>query len=121
MATIKTFEEIKAWQKARMVTKAIYEISKIGEFRTDFELQKQMKRASVSMMANIAEGHGRRTNKEFANHLNIARGSCHEVQALLYVALDLNYIGSDYFKKIYSDLAEISKMTLSFARYLRRN
>lgn len=119
MPSFKKFEDILAWKKARVVTRSVYDISKKREFSKDYELQKQMKRASVSIMANIAEGFGRRTNKEFANQLNIARGSAIEVQALLYVALDQKYIGNVEFDQIYADLSEVSKMTLSLARYLR--
>ena len=120
MASFRTFEEINAWKKARIVTKSIYSISKKGDFATDYELKNQIKRASVSIMANIAEGFGRRTNKEFANYLNVARASAIEVQALLYVASDQNYIDDKVFSSLYSDLTEVSKMTLSLAQYLRK-
>ena len=86
MTTFKRFEEIHAWQKARYVTQKIYKYSNASEFARDFGLRDQMRRASVSIMANIAEGHGRRTRSEFANFLNIARGSAIELQSHLYVA-----------------------------------
>lgn len=119
MATFKKFEEIQAWQKAREITKKIYLMSNQGEFVRDFSLRDQMKRASVSIMANIAEGHGRRTKTEFANFLNIARGSAVELQSHLYVALDLAYISQIEFDETFSQLDEVSKMTVSLARYLR--
>jgi four helix bundle protein len=121
MATFKKFEEIQAWQKAREVTKKIYSISNKERVSKDFSLRDQMKRASVSIMANIAEGHGRRTSAEFANFLNIARGSAIELQSHLYVALDLNYINQDEFKETYEMLDEVSKMTVALAQYLRRS
>jgi four helix bundle protein len=120
MSTFKRFEEIQAWQKAREITKKVYSMSDSGIFAKDFSLRDQMKRASVSIMANIAEGHGRRTATEFANFLNIARGSAIELQSHLYVALDLNYINENEFKKTYEMLDEVSKMTLSLAQYLRK-
>jgi four helix bundle protein len=120
MSTFKRFEEIQAWQKAREITKKVYSMSDSGIFAKDFSLRDQMKRASVSIMANIAEGHGRRTATEFANFLNIARGSAIELQSHLYVALDLNYINENEFKKTYVMLDEVSKMTLSLAQYLRK-
>lgn len=120
MATFKKFEEIQAWQKAREVTQKIYSISNKGDFAKDFTLRDQMKRATVSIMANIAKGRGRRTKTEFANFLNIARGSAMELQSHLYVALDLQYIGQTDFDRIYEVLDEISRMTVSLAQYLRK-
>lgn len=78
-----------------------------------------MRRAAVSVMANIAEGHGRRTEVEFANFLNQARGSAVELQSHLYVALDLGYVRDNDFRELYDLLTEISKMTLSLSQYLR--
>lgn len=89
-------------------------------FSKDFSLRDQMKRASVSVMANVAEGHGRRTSTEFANFLNISRGSAIELQSHLYIALDLNYINQSEFNEAYEMLDEVSKMTLSLAQYLRK-
>ena len=120
MATFTKFEEIQAWQKAREITKKTYLISNKGDFAKDFSLRDQMKRAAVSIMANIAEGHGRRTKTEFANFLNIARGSAVELQSHLYVALDLRYISQDEFAGLYGMLDEVSRMTVSLAKYLRR-
>jgi len=121
MASFSKFEEIQAWQKAREVTTAVYGLSKSGEFAKDFGLKDQIRRASVSVMANIAEGHGRRTNLEFANFLNVSRGSVAEVQSHLYVARALGYISSAEFDQIYASLSEISRMTLSLAKYLRQS
>ena len=121
MATFKKFEEIQAWQKAREITKRIYFLSNKDNFARDFSLRDQIKRASISIMANIAEGHGRRTTTEFANFLNIARGSAIELQSHLYVALDLNYINQKEFDETYQMLDEVSRMTISLAQYLRRS
>ncbi|MDQ3798895.1 MAG: four helix bundle protein [Acidobacteriota bacterium] len=97
----------------------IYKITAASDFAKDFGLRDQIRRAAVSIMANIAEGHGRRTNIEFANFLNVARGSVAEVQSHLYVALGLNYINQKDFDELYQKLTEISRMTLSLAQYLR--
>jgi four helix bundle protein len=119
MAKFSKFEEIQAWQKAYDITLLIYKITAEEKFTRDFGLKDQIRRASVSIMANIAEGHGRRTNVEFANFLNIARGSAAEVQSHLYIALGLNYINQKEFDELYQTLTEISRMTLSLAQYLR--
>ena len=119
MGTFKRFEDIQVWQKAREGTRSVYLMSNQGDFARDFSLRDQMKRASVSIMANIAEGHGRRTSIEFANFLNIARGSAIELQSHLYVARDLSYISDDQFRNTYETLDEISRMTIALAQYLR--
>lgn len=119
MRKFSKFEEIQAWQKAKDVTLGVYQITSNSEFAKDFGLKDQIRRASVSIMANIAEGHGRKTNAEFANFLNIARGSVAEVQSHLYVAIGLNYISQKDFDALYQTLPEISRMLLSLAQYLR--
>ena len=119
MATFKRFEDIQAWQKARQATSMIYEITAGKPFAKDFGLCGQIQRASVSIMANIAEGFGRHSDKEFANFLNIAHGSVAEVQSHLYVALDLKLIDEPTFKKLCDLLAEISRMIFSLATHLR--
>ncbi|HBR57037.1 MAG TPA: four helix bundle protein [Blastocatellia bacterium] len=118
MGTIKRFEDILAWQKARQITNSIYKITTSDEFSKDFGLKEQIRRASVSIMANIAEGFARRSDKDFANFLNISRSSAAEVQSHLYVALDQNYIQQNNFDKIYFELEEVSKMIFSFAKHL---
>ena len=99
MSSFQRFEDIEAWQKARELTKAIYAMSNDGQFARDFGLRDQIRRASVSIMSNIAEGFGRGGNKEFIQFLSTAKGSASEVQAQLYVALDAGYINQDQFQK----------------------
>lgn len=100
MSAFQRFEEIEAWQKARELTKVIYAVSNDGQFARDFGLRDQMRRASVSIMSNIAEGFGRGGNKEFIQFLSIAKGSASEVQAQLYVALDAKHISEEQFKSL---------------------
>ena len=121
MAKFERFEEILAWQKARDVIPQVYRCSSNGHFAQDFGLKDQIRRAAVSVMANIAEGHGRRSNTEFANFLNLARGSAAEAQSHLHIALGLGYIERDTFETLYDSLEEVSKMTLSLAKYLRNS
>src|SRR5688572_16976277 len=101
MSTFKRFEDIQAWQKAREITALVYSISRNGEFVRDFGLRDQIRRSSVSIMANIAEGCARRSDKDFAHFLNISRSSVAEVQSHLYVALDQGYIERTDFDRIY--------------------
>lgn len=119
MSTFKRFEDIQAWQKARVIAKEIYIVSGKGEFGKDFDLRSQIRRSSVSIMANIAEGQGRRTNKDFANFLNISLGSIAETKSHLYLALDLSYVSQNSFDEIYEKLDEAGRMIFSLSNHLR--
>ncbi|MDQ3491316.1 MAG: four helix bundle protein [Acidobacteriota bacterium] len=112
------FEDIVAWQKARDVNKLIYSVTSENCFARDFALRDQIRRSSISIMANIAEGFGRHSNKEFANFLNIARGSAFEVQSHLYVAFDLAYISEPGFRELHGSLDEICRMLYALRKRL---
>ncbi|HZE71688.1 MAG TPA: four helix bundle protein [Pyrinomonadaceae bacterium] len=119
MATFKKFEDILAWQKARKATRQVYEATKHVSFAKDFGLRDQIQRASVSIMANIAEGFGRHSDREFANFLNIAHASVSEIQSHLYVALALGYVSENAFRSLYDQFDEVSRMTLALSVHLR--
>ena len=120
MATIEKFEEIEAWKLARQVTRSIYEISSSGNFAKDYALCNQIRRASISILSNIAEGFERSGNKEFLNFLAIAKGSCGEVRAQLYVALDQRYVDELKFEEVSANLLETSRVIAGFMRYLQQ-
>ncbi|MCA1795701.1 MAG: four helix bundle protein [Desulfotignum sp.] len=84
------FEGLVAWQKARELTRNIYQVTGEGDFARDFGLKDQIRRAAVSIMSNIAEGYDRGGRAEFHQFLVIAKGSCAEVRSQLYVAYDVN-------------------------------
>jgi len=119
VAAFKRFEDIKAWQKAREATREIYKQTAKASFAKDFGLRDQGQRASVSVMANIAEGFGRHSDKEFANFLNVAHASVSESQSHLYVALDLGYLSKDDFVRLYSIFDEVSRITMALAKHVR--
>jgi len=89
---IKTFRDLRIYQMAREQSRQIYQITRKPPFSKDYSLAKQAQSASVSVMANIAEGFERANNKEFVMFLYIAKGSCGEVGAHLDAALDQKYI-----------------------------
>jgi four helix bundle protein len=120
MPKIERFEDIQAWQKARILVKEVYSASNSGRFAKDFGLRDQIRRAAVSIMLNIAEGFARKTSKEFIQYLVIAHGSAAEVQAALYVALDQEYLSKAEFNKLYEMTSDVSKMILGFINYLRK-
>lgn len=121
MPNIDRFEDIESWKRARVITQKIYELSSIGDFSRDFGLKDQIRRSSVSIMSNIAEGFERDGNKEFTNFLSIAKGSCGEVRSQLYVALDQKFITSEDFEWTYDQLSQTGRMIGGFMNYLRES
>lgn len=107
---IESFTDLIAWQKARELTKHIYRITKCQGFVSDFALKDQIRRASVSIMSNIAEGFDRAGRRDFHRFLVMAKGSCAEVRSQLYVALDAEYIEQDSFEKLLNQTKEVSRI-----------
>ena len=121
MARIEKFEDIDAWKSAREVTRLIYLISSSGNFSKDFALVNQIRRASISILSSIAEGFERDGDKEFIQFLTIAKGSCGEVRAQLYVALDQQYIDKEQYLLVHNKLIETSKMISGLIKYLQQS
>jgi four helix bundle protein len=115
------FEDIEAWQKGRELKQAVYRHSKRGEFARDFALREQIRRAVISVTANIAEGFERRGNREFIQLLSNSKGSCGEVQNHLYTALDEQYVTKDEFEKLYAQAAEVGRLIGGFMNYLQHS
>lgn len=121
MAKFNTFEEIIAWQKARIFNKRIYEITNNENFKRDFEFVKQIRRASLSIASNIAEGFERNTDKEFIYFLYVAKGSAAEVRSQLYLTSDLSYITKVEFEQIFVEISDISKLLSGLIKYLNKS
>lgn len=116
---IEKFEDIKAWQSARELVNKIYNISGIGGFEKDYSLKDQVRRAVVSIMANIAEGFDSSSPTEFIRFLVIARRSATELQSHLYVAFDRKYIDKEQFDRVYNNAVEVKNLIYGFIRYLK--
>lgn len=121
MATIKKFEDIEAWQKARVLCNEIYRISNDTALSKDFRLRDQINAASGSIMDNIAEGFERGGKLEFINFLGIAKGSCAEVRSQLYRLLDRTYITNEKFIELYKLSEEIGSMIGGLINYLNKS
>jgi four helix bundle protein len=119
MSAILKFEEMERWQKARTIAKTVYLLSEKEKFSRDYGLRDQIRRASVSIMSNIAEGFERGTNKEFIQFLYIAKGSSGEVRTQLYIAFDLGYINKVEFENLSAELLALSKQISGFIKYLK--
>lgn len=118
MGKFKSFEEINSWQKARVFNKRIYDITDGENFKKDYDLVRQIRRASISISSNIAEGFERNTDKEFVYFLYIAKASAGEVRSQLYLALDLNYVSKIEFEGLFENVSNISKLISGFIKYL---
>jgi four helix bundle protein len=114
MAKIEKFEDIEAWKSARAVAKLVYAASNGEKFCRDFALCNQIRRAAVSILSNIAEGFERGGNKEFIQFLAVAKGSCGEVRAQMYVALDQGYVEEIKFREIVEKLNETGRMIAGY-------
>ena len=104
---IERFEDIIAWQKAKILTEEIYILFADSK---DYGFKDQIQRASVSIMNNIAEGFERKSNKEFKQFLFIAKGSCGEVRSMLILAKELHKLKEKESEKLIERSEEISKM-----------
>lgn len=119
---IERFEDIIAWQEARKAVRNIYAVVDLNSnFQNDLRFKSQITSSAVSVMSNIAEGFSRNSNKEFIRFLFIAKGSIAELQSLLYVAFDLQYIPKTKFEEIYSHIDSIARLISRFITYLKRH
>ncbi len=110
MGRIERFEDLIAWQKARELTQAIYEVTRQGAFAKDFGLSGQIQRAAVSIMSNIAEGFERGGRGEFHQFLSTAKASCAEVRSQLYVSLDVGYLDKATFNRLMQQAEEVARI-----------
>jgi four helix bundle protein len=121
MSGFRRFEDIEAWQRGRELARLIYGASATGPLARDFGLRDQLRRASVSIVSNIAEGFERGGTTEFRQFLSIAKGSAGEVKAELYVALDASYISQAQFDEMYALATEAGRMIGGLMRHLSQS
>jgi len=115
---IERFEDLEVWETARVLTRRVYEVTNEGPFARDYGLRDQIRRASVSVMSNIAEGFESRTQALFIEFLGRAKGSSGEVRAQLYVAFDANYLGAPQFEELHQLATSSSRQLRGFMTYL---
>ncbi len=118
MPTITRFEDIEAWQTARELTRQIYELTGHGQFAGDFGLRDQMRRASVSIMSNIAEGFESRTGQLFIEYLGRAKASAGELRAQIYIARDIMYLNQSDFSQLFDLCDKCSRQISRLMQYL---
>jgi len=119
MPGIERFEEVEAWREARCLSQTVYRLTHTTAFAKDEGLCGQVQRAAVSIMANIAEGFGSGSDREFLRFLRYALRSASELQSHLYVALDQCYIAEESFGSVCGHILKVKSLIGGFARYLR--
>jgi len=118
---IKSFKDLKIWQKGIQLVEDVYALSKALPKEEIYGLQSQLRRSAVSIPSNIAEGFARIHNKEYRNFLYIALGSCAELTTQIIIASRLKYIEGLKAETILSNIEVISKMTMSLIKKLNTN
>ena len=121
MATIRRFEDLECWQEARELVKIVYSFTKKNEFKKDYELVRQLRKSSVSSMANTAEGFHRNSAKDFMRFLDYSRSSVAETLSHLYAALDQNYINEKEMMQVKKQADIVWKKINNFISYLSKN
>lgn len=121
MSSIQKFEDIEAWKLARALANRIYDVTSKSDFSRDYGLRDQIRRASISIVSNIAEGFERDGDREFLQFLFVAKGSCGEVRAQLHLAYDRKYLTEDEFGELTQKTLQLSRMIAGLTKYLRQS
>lgn len=117
----KSFEETDVWKESRELVKLVYKLTNGLTFKKDHGLTDQVRRASVSILSNIAEGFERGSNAELLHFLYVAKGSAGEVRAQMYVALDQGYVSQTDRLKVHELCINISSQIAGLIKYLKRS
>lgn len=119
MATINNYTEINSWKSALILFGELNSLFKSNiELTKEWEIRSQVIRASLSIMNNIAEGFGRKTNKEFIRFLSISRGSCYEVESMIHALQHTQKISRDEAEHFFSLITDIRKNLAGLSKYL---
>lgn len=121
MGTVKELEQLETWKTGRELAGMVYKLTGVGAFANDFALRDQIRRASVSVMSNVAEGFDSRTGSLFIDFLGRAKASAAEVKSQLYIALDCSYIDEEQFAAAYDLCDKTARQIYSLTQYLERS
>jgi four helix bundle protein len=120
MGKTNSFKDLIAWQKAHLFVLSIYKASKSFPKEEVFALTSQIRRASVSVAANIAEGYKKKTLPNKINFLNISEGSLEEVKYYITLAKDLDYISESIYNSLMNDAEEVGKLISGYDKFLQK-
>lgn len=115
---ITKFEELDCWRSARELVRLVYTVSNEGLLARDFGTKDQFKRAALSTMNNIAEGFGRKSDKEFIRFLDFSQSSALEVMSITYVLEDMDYLSKETLAQIRKKTEDTKRLALGMIRYL---
>lgn len=118
MSDEKNYKNLEVWKESRKLVSAIYLTVSVFPEDEKFGLSSQLKRASISVPSNIAEGMGRNSNKETRQFFYIAKGSLYEIETQIYLALDLNFITEEKAEQIFNQIIIVRKLIIGFIKYL---
>ncbi|MCE2958930.1 MAG: four helix bundle protein [Bacteroidota bacterium] len=116
---MRNFKDLIVWKKAHENALIIYELTKSFPKEEQYGITSQLRRASVSIPTNIAEGSGKFTQKDFANFLQISLGSSHETEYLILLSFDLKYINEYDYKNLNQSINEVKAMLISLIKKIR--
>jgi len=116
---MQNYKDLKVWEKSHLFTVKIYEVTKSFPKEELYSLTNQIRRASSSIPANIAEGCGKNSNSDFANFLNISLGSANESEYFLILSKDLSYLNEENYNILYKIINEIKSMLISLISKVR--
>lgn len=116
---MQNFKDLKVWEKAHQFTLSVYKFSAHFPKEETYGLTNQIRRASASIPANIAEGCGKKSQLDLANFLNIALGSSNEVEYFLILAKDLNYLSQENFELLSAEINQIKAMLINLITKVR--
>jgi len=116
----KDYKSLNVWKESRKLVKMIYELTAKFPDNEKFGLTAQMRRCSVSIPSNIAEGIGRNSSKEAKQFFYIAKGSIYELETQLYLSEDLGFASSVQFEAIITQLIEVRKLVIGYIKFLEK-
>lgn len=118
---MRQYKNLKIWERSVDLALLVYKITSDFPKSEIYGLTSQLRRCSVSISSNIAEGAARSSDKEFQRFLDIAYGSCYELQSQLFIAFKLNLLNKSQFKEMNTEMDEIQKMIFTFSKTLNRS
>jgi four helix bundle protein len=120
MGKITSFEELECWKAARVLTKNVFLVSQTGQLSKDWHTRDQLRRASVSIMNNIAEGFARFSNPDTLRFLDMAKASGNEVKSMLFLLDDIHYLPMETINLLQKQTDDVLNLTGGYIRYLQR-